>query len=316
MTTNKTANVPAKPNWAQPTSIDGLRALMSDQLRAEINNAVPRILRGHANRLLRCLLTECSTNPALLDCTPASLFGGVVRAAQLGLVIGGPTGESYLIPFGNSKKGVKEATLIVGYRGYLQLAHRSGQVRRVTPRTVRQGDQFYVRYGSGQAILHEPVRNNTEPETDFYVILETVTGGIDFECASREEMVAHRDRYATVRNAPQYVRDKSPWYSTGPEFAQMCHKTLIRRLAKRMPLSADMNLAIGLDEQAEVGLNQHLAGALGEVLPESAGGPPDDSTADDLQGRLDDAAGYVPGVDDPDFEKDMRNTQDPNDGRR
>lgn len=285
-----------KPNWTQPTSIDGLRSLMSDQLRAEINNAVPRILRGHANRLLRCLLTECSSNVALLDCSPASLFGGVVRAAQLGLVIGGPTGESYLIPFGNSKKGVREATLIIGYRGYLQLAHRSGMVRRVTPRQVRQGDQFYVRYGSNPAILHEPVRNNTGAVTDYYCVIETVAGGVDFETATFEEMVAHRDRFATTRNAPEYVKNKSPWYDMGHGFHEMAAKSLIRRLAKRMPLSADMNVAVGLDEQAEVGLNQHLAGALGELLPPTSGGPDEETTADNLRDRM----GYTPGVDDPD----------------
>jgi recombination protein RecT len=252
------------------------------------------------------MLSECSANPSLLDCTPSSLFGGVIRAAQLGLVIGGPTGESYLLPFANTKKKVKEATLIIGYRGFLQLAHRSGMVRRITPRVVRKGDSFYVRYGSQQNILHEPIRNNAAEPTDYYVILETVTGGLDFEVATYDEMIGHRDRFATVRNASDYIRNKSPWYDMTHGFHEMAQKTLIRRLAKRMPLSPDMNLAIGLDEQAEAGVRQQLGNALGELLPSSAGGPEQDTVEGELQERLDEQ--YTPGVDDPDA--------DPNDPRR
>jgi recombination protein RecT len=245
--------------WFRPTSKAGLDALVSESLLAEINKGCPPFLRGQADRLVRTMITECSRNPALLDCSPASLFGGVIQAGQLGLVIGGPLGECYLVPFSNRKKQCKEAALIVGYKGYLQLAHRSAMVRRITPRVVRKGDGFTVRYGSDQVIIHSPVRNSREEATDFYTVVETVTGGLDFEVITREEAVAHRDRYSLAK-------DSGPWadMSVNGGFEAMAMKTTIRKLAKRLPMSPEMSTATGLEDMAEQGqpqmLSAHLSG--------------------------------------------------------
>lgn len=298
-------NPPAKidkVDWTKPRSKAGLDALVTDQLRGEINRGLPAFMRGQADRLIRAMMTECSRTPDLLDCSPASLFGAVIQAGQLGLTIGGPLGESYIIGFWSKKKQVKEATLIVGYKGFLNLAHRSALVRRVTPRVVREGDDFAVRYGTGQGILHIPKRDSDGPVTDYYVVVETVSGGVDFEVATVAEMMAFRDRYSMVRTAEEWVRKKSPWYDITPSpinngFDSMSLKTLIRRMAKRMPLSPELACAAGLDEMADAGVPQRLDQHIPDAEP---------AVADDLQDRLDGAAEYVPGVDDPDHDPDTR----------
>lgn len=279
-------------DWDRPTNKAGLERLAPLAL-TQLEKGLPRFLAGQGQRLIRALITECQVNPALMDCTPASLFGAVIRAGQLGLLIGGPLGEAYLIPFGNSKKGgVKEATLVLGYKGVVQLAHRSDKIARLTPWTVREGDDFAVVGGTDQRIIHRPQRGQDRKPTDYYVSVKLVNGGNDFETFTFEDAVRFRDRYATARNAPQFVRDKSPWYDmTGGGFDVMSHKTLIKRLGKRLPLSVEMRDAIALDDQAEREESQHLAGF---VLPP---GDPDAETAADLRDRLD-RAKAGPDVDD------------------
>jgi recombination protein RecT len=278
----------AKPDprrWMIPTNKAGLDQL-APLVTNEIARGLPGFMRGNAERLIRAMITETTKNPALLECTPASLFGGVIQAAQLGLTIGATLGEAYLIPFNNTKLGCKEATLIVGYRGFIQLAHRSQQLRRLTPGIVRQGDAFTFTRGLTQNLSHEPRRNNREPVTDYYVCVELVNGGRDFETFTYEDAIEWRDRFSTTRNAPQFVRDKSPWYDMNHGFHQQACKTLIRKIAKRLPLSPELTIAAALEDAAEAGIPQVLTANLIEVM-DNEPIEPVQSKAEELQGRLD-----------------------------
>lgn len=279
----------AKPDprrWLVPTNKAGLDQL-APLVTSEIARGLPGFMRGNAERLIRAMITETTKNPQLLECTPASLFGGVIQAAQLGLTIGAVLGEAYLIPFRNNKKECQEATLIVGYRGFIQLAHRSQQLRRLTPGIVRTGDAFTFTRGSAQNLSHEPRRNNRDPVSDYYVCIELVNGGRDFETFTYEDAIDWRDRFATTRNAPQWVRDKSPWYDMAHGFHQQACKTLIRRIAKRLPLSPELTIAAALEDAAEQGIPQVLTASLIEVMDNEPIEGPAPSKADELKERLD-----------------------------
>lgn len=281
-----TITKPDPARWFKPTNKAGLDAL-APSVTTEIARGLPGFMRGNAQRLIRAMITETQRNTALLECTPASLFGGVIQAAQLGLTIGGPLGEAYLIPFNNSKKECKEAQLIVGYKGYIQLAHRSQMLKRITPGIVRLNDAFTFKRGLHQMLDHEPRRNNREPVTDYYVCIVLVNGGEDFETFTYEDAIQWRDRFATTRNAPQYVRDKSPWYDMAHGFHEQACKTLIRKLAKRMPLSVELTLAAGLEDMAENDIPQVLSASLNEVIENEPLEEPPPSQAEDLKKRLD-----------------------------
>src|SRR5581483_7701066 len=249
--------------------VNGLRRL-ADPLMGQIKAAMPAFLAKNAEQMVRCLMTECQKTPALLDCAPKSLFGGVIQAAQLGLTLGGPMGQAYLIPF----KG--QAQLVVGYKGYIALAHRSGRVRRITPRVVREGDVFEVLYGNGQRLVHRPdvmaAGGSLGKPVGYYAVIELDNGGEDFEFRTVAEMEAHRDRYALSKNGP--------WKTN---FDEMALKTCIRILAKRMPLSDEWATAAGLDDLAEreepQGLSQVFHGAVAIEADPAA----------DLRDRLDQA---------------------------
>lgn len=270
----------AEYSFDRPTGVGGLQVL-GNQILPQIKAALPALLKGSADRMLRCLLTECSKTPALLNCAPKTLLGAVIQAAQLGLEIGGPAGQAYLIPFKGS------ATLLVGYKGFITLAHRSERVKRITPRVVRQGDRFQLRYGTDQELYHEPVEPYDGPPVGYYAVVELVNGGKDFEFMTLKQVQDHKARFALSKNG-------GPWASN---FDEMAMKTCIRKLAKRIPLSAEMVSAVDLDEQADGDGGQRLEA----MFSPGAGEPMDD--VDGMQQRLAEATsppqGHIPGVDDP-----------------
>src|SRR5262245_14365 len=103
-----------------------------------------QLLPRHVSRqrITRILLTEAWKTPALLDCTPVSLWGAIFQAAQLGLEPGGGLGHCYLIPFRDNRRGVTTCTFVPGYKGYVELAHRSGRVAKIGARVAYAGDEF------------------------------------------------------------------------------------------------------------------------------------------------------------------------------
>lgn len=260
-------------NWHRPTDKSGLEEL-GRAATGQLELALPKHLKGSGVALLRALFTEVAKTPALLDCTPLSLLGGVIQAGALGLRLGSTLGQAYLLPFGNKRQGVTEATLIIGYRGFIQLAHRSGQVARITPRVVYEGDEYSVRYGSEQRIDHTP-RDQSNKPVAYYCLIKLVNGETDFDAWTVRQAEAWRDRYSMMRNADDFKKKSSPWYDYfAPDhpangFNQMALKSLIRGIAKRTPLSTEMNAAAAVDDDGEHGREQQLGvDLLPDPLPE------------------------------------------------
>lgn len=243
-TTKPAPMVRVNREWEQPADIATLRRLGAGIL-PQLQAAVPAFLAKHGERALQQLFTECSKTPGLLECSPRSLFGGLIQAASLGLELGGPAGQAYLIPF------KRQANLVIGYKGFITLAHRAG-CKRFTPRIVHENDIFDISYGTDQKLRHIPEIKTPGPVIGYYAVVETGAGGIDFEFMTREEAEQHRNRYALSKNG-------GPWSTN---FDEMALKTCIRKLAKRVPLSAEWVQAATLDEMAETGTPQMLGSAV------------------------------------------------------
>lgn len=276
----KTGKELAMPDWNKPTNQGGLERL-GQAIVGQVDKGLPKFLQGQAQRLIRCMITECSKTPALLDCTPISLFSAVIQAGQCGLTIGGQLGEAYLIPF------KKQAQLIIGYKGYVQLAHRSGQILTLQPRVVHEADEFEVKYGLYPDIIHKPAFGKRGNVIGYYVIVQLVNGGRDFECMTVEEAIEHRNRYAMSKNSGPWSKISSDGVTT-PDFDGMALKTLIRKLAKRLPLSAEWQMAASLDEQAEQQIMQDIPRF---QLPEATDTGP---SPEELEQELQQAAGEQP----------------------
>ena len=105
-----------------------IQKLFKNNLSA-LQKAAPRVV-GDPARLIRTAFNAIVYNPDLMQCTQVSLMGGVMESLKLGLTIGGPMQEAWLIPFRDNRNagGLKTATFIVGYQGYRNLIDRAKAV--------------------------------------------------------------------------------------------------------------------------------------------------------------------------------------------
>jgi len=226
-----------------------IAALLNDpKIKQQMALALPRHVT--ADRLARVALTEVRRNPALARCDQMSFLGAIMTCAQLGLEPGGTLGHAYLVPFENRKAGRTEVQFILGYRGMIELARRSGQIQSIEARAVYEGDRFDVKFGLDSDLTHVPDFDNpnrTQPEKlrFVYAVAKLKDGGVQFEVMSRREIEAARAQSKSATSGP--------WQT---HYEAMSLKTVIRRLFKYLPISIELAQAIEQDERAELGISQ------------------------------------------------------------
>ncbi|WP_392430853.1 recombination protein RecT [Edwardsiella piscicida] len=220
-------------------------------MKGQIAAALPRHMAP--DRMIRIITTEIRKTPALATCDMQSFIGAVVQCSQLGLEPGGALGHAYLLPFGNgkAKSGQSNVQLIIGYRGMIDLARRSGQIVSISARTVRDGDQFHYEYGLDETLKHVPGDNESSPITHVYAVAKLKDGGVQFEVMTFNQIEKVRGQSKAGNNGP--------WQT---HWEEMAKKTVIRRLFKYLPVSIEMQKAVILDEKAEANIDQENASVI------------------------------------------------------
>lgn len=218
-----------------------------------IVKAVPRSIGADPNRLLTIAFNAIIYDPKLAECTHASLLGGVMEALKLGVTLGGPMQEAWLIPFKNGKTSKLEATFIVGYQGYQNIIARGRNVLDMHPRCVHHDDEFEYWFGLRPNIVHRPAKA-AKPvilKKDLravYVVANLRGGGQQFEVLELEEIEAHRNR--------SRAKDSGPWANAN-DYPAMAMKTGIRKIAKYLPKSTELlSRILDLDDRADRGEDQ------------------------------------------------------------
>jgi recombination protein RecT len=262
MATALKAAVTGQAPAARKPANDIATLLTDPKIKVQMQLALPKHVT--AERLARVALTEVRKNPALARCDQTSVLGALMTCAQLGLEPGGPLGHAYLIPFENRKAGRTEVQFIVGYRGMIDLARRSGQIVSIEARPVYEGDLFDLEFGLHSNLRHVPDFDNpnrVQPDKlrFVYAVAKLKDGGVQFEVMSRREVEAVR--------AQSRAGSSGPWVT---HFEAMALKTVVRRLFKFLPVSIELATAIDADERAEIGIPQDNAltvdAETGEVL--------------------------------------------------
>lgn len=221
-----------------------LTILNEPSFKQELIKALPNTLSP--DRMIKLFVTEIKSNPLLQQCTLKSLFGSFMQCVTLGLEPGNAIGHVYFIPFKNNKKVVYECTLIPGYKGLIKLIRQSGTVRTLDAHEIYENDLFEFEYGSNQYIRHRFTHQDRGRMIGAYAYIKFDNGGEQFEIMWKEEIDA-------IKNKSQSARSPlSPW--NNPDYyPQMCRKTPIRRLAKYIPLSIELQTAVTLEDLADMG---------------------------------------------------------------
>jgi recombination protein RecT len=254
-----TALKAAVTGGVQQRRTNDIAALLNDpKVKQQMALALPRHVT--ADRLARVALTEVRRNPALAKCDQMSFLGAIMTCAQLGLEPGGTLGHAYLVPFENRKAGRTEVQFILGYRGMIDLARRSGQIQSIEARAVYEGDRFEVKFGLDSDLTHVPDfenPNRTQPDKlrFVYAVAKLKDGGLQFDVMSRREIEAVR--------AQSKAATSGPWQT---HYEAMALKTVIRRLFKYLPISIEIAQAIEQDERADRGEPQESPLATDDVI--------------------------------------------------
>jgi recombination protein RecT len=215
-----------------------------DKMKGEFARALPRHIT--TERMMRVCLTALRQTRGLIDCSTASVLGSMLTSAQLGLEPNTPLGQCYLIPY------KRVCQLIIGYRGFIDLAMRSGMVASVYAHCVRECDEFDYSYGLAQDIIHKPSKapgRLASKITHVYGVCSLKDKGADpiFRVLDMDEVTLRRKRSAAAN------KGDGPWVT---DTEAMIEKTAIRSIARWMPQSTEFAASIALDESPELGQSQ------------------------------------------------------------
>ncbi len=204
-----------------------------EQMKPQMALALPKHIS--VDRMARIALTEFRKTPALHNCDPTSFVAAVMLSGQLGLEVG-PLGHAYLIPY------KAECTFMLGYKGMLELARRSGFITSLTAHVVYEKDKFEYAFGLEDKLIHQPCLGDAGKVIAAYAVAKLKDGSHQFEVMSKTEIDKIRD------GSP--AKGSIPWTK---HYDEMAKKTVIRRLFKYLPVSIEMQNAIAYDDKVESG---------------------------------------------------------------
>ena len=187
------------------------------------------------DRFTRMATTAVTMNPKLGKVTPSSFIGAMLQAAALGLEPNTPLGQAYLIPYDRSVKTddgrwikIPEAQFQIGYRGMIELAHRSGEFKSIEAHVVYENDDFEYELGLDPKLRHKPAMSNRGEPVWVYAVYKLQSGGYGFEVMSKDDINEHRKKYSKAQ--------KSPWDTA---WEGMAKKTVIKQALKYAPLKSE-----------------------------------------------------------------------------
>jgi recombination protein RecT len=246
----------------QNNSLGTLQGLL-ERYKHQIAVALPRHMTPE--RMIRVALSAVSSSPGLLECDPLSVAACVVQSSILGLEPSSVLGESYLVPFWNSRLRKKQAQLVPGYMGLVKLARQSGEVSIIDAQVVYSNDTFEFHKGSDVYWTHKWNRSGDrgEPQGVWagYVLKD---GSKNFEYWTLDQIETHRDKFS--KGAFDRDGKLTGAWRDSPEW--MWKKTVLRQVIKLMPKSIELSTALSLEERSDVGASQVFESLPVELQPE------------------------------------------------
>lgn len=277
---NAVATQAQRPKFSVMISTPGYQKMINNTLRD------PK----KAQRFVASITSAVATNPALQECDPATILSGALLGESLNLSPSPQLGQYYLVPFKNKAKYDRQGNLIkpettdaqfvLGYKGYIQLALRSGYYKHLNVIAVKAGELVHF------APLTEEVEINLNPDelarensatVGYLAMFEYLNGFRKTIYWSREKMEAHALRYSKGYAA------KKGYTFWEKDFDAMAFKTMLRQLISKWGvMSIDLQTAFEADA---------VAAEYGDYLQAPAAELPGASQDEPQEGEVSEASG-------------------------
>lgn len=226
-----------------------------------VKQKIIEVVGRDSQKFMTAILSAVTNNSALQECDQMSILNCAFLGEGLKLSPSPQLGQYYMVPFKDNKKGMKVAQFQLGYKGYIQLAERSGYYRKINVLAIKDGE--LIKYDplneeiEVNIIDDEEIREET-PTIGYYAMFEYANGFRKAMYWSKKKMLAHADRYSQAFNKESYkkiLEGKIPqedmwkyssfWYK---DFDGMAFKTMLRQLISKWGImSIDMQKAYDND---------------------------------------------------------------------
>lgn len=232
---------------APRTQKTGLTAyLTQDAVKDQINKVVGG---KNGTRFISSIVSAVQATPALQECTNSSILSAALLGESLNLSPSPQLGKYYMVPYDNRSKGAKEAQFQLGYKGYIQLATRSSQYKKLNVLSIKEEE--LIRFDPLNEeievnLIQDDEQREAAPTIGYYAMFEYTNGFRKAMYWSRAKMEAHAKKYS-----PGYKRDLekgTSWTFWAKDFDAMAYKTMLRQLISKWGImSIDLQDAIDSD---------------------------------------------------------------------
>lgn len=216
--------------------------LTSDAVKSQINKVIGG---NNGDRFVSSIISAVQANASLKECTSPSIVSAALLGYSLKLSPSPQLGQYYLVPFYNRKKGLSEAQFNLGYKGYIQLALRSGQYKKLNVLAIKEGE--LINYNpldeeiEVKLIDDEEERENAKT-IGYYAMFEYLNGFKKTMYWSKAKMESHALKYS------QGYKAKKGYTFWEKDFDSMAYKTMLRQLISKWGImSIDMQSALDSD---------------------------------------------------------------------
>lgn len=236
----------AVQNSLRPRKAMGLTAyLTQDAVKNQINNVIGG---KNGQRFISAIVSAVNNNPALAECTNQSILSAALLGESLKLSPSPQLGQYYMVPYKDKEKG-QVAQFQLGYKGYIQLAIRSGQYKKMNVLAIKEGE--LIRFDplneeiEVKLIDDEELREQAET-IGYYAMFEYANGFKKAMYWSKKKMVEHAKKYS-----PGFKRDiekGTAWTFWSKDFDGMAYKTMLRQLISKWGImSIELMTAVDAD---------------------------------------------------------------------
>lgn len=220
---NNAPSTTAVAKKKQPFSV----AIQSDTYKNLINNTLkdPDRCAG----FVTAITSAVAVNPALQECEPATILSAGLLGETLKLSPSPQLGQYYMVPFNDKTRG-KVATFVLGYKGYLQLAIRSGQYKKLNAMAIKEGELISYDALNEEIevkLIDDEIKRESAPTIGYYAMFEYLNGFRKAIYWSKEKMEAHAIKYS------QGYRAKKGYTFWEKDFDAMAIKTMLRQLISK-----------------------------------------------------------------------------------